>query len=269
MKKLSEAEFEAKRASKQIVYGPIKSRRLGCSLGVNILPHTVKLCSFDCVYCECGFSTPEKKEGLPTINQIEQSLRNRLLELIREKNLPDSITFSGNGEPTLHPDFEEIIGMALSVRDELAPQTKITVLSNATRIEEVKVFRSLRMVDNPILKLDSAVTETMRKIDMPHSPQYNSEGLIDRLQDFRGNLIIQTILVRGEHRGIKFDNTTEEEIEAYLEAIRKICPRQVMLYALDRPAPADYIEKVKFQELAELAARIRDLGMSIDVSVAG
>lgn len=269
MARLTAEDFEAKRAAKHIVYGPIKSRRLGLSLGVNILPHTVKLCSFDCVYCECGFSTPGKKERVPTADQIEQSLRNRLIELKNEGNLPDSITFSGNGEPTLHPDFEPIIGRVLSLRDELAPQTKVTVLSNATRIGEEKVFRALKMVENPILKLDSAITATMRIIDMPHVANFTSEELIHRMEDFQGNVVIQTILVRGEYNGNPFDNTTAAEQDAYLNAIRTIKPRQVMLYALDRPAPVEHIEKVNIQELNKLANRIRTLGLDIDVCVAG
>ena len=270
MENEEDKRFQEKRLSKRIIYGPIRSRRLENSLGVNLMPEKEKLCSFDCVYCECGFSSSDADPQdliLHDSQTILNVLEAKLKELKAEHATIDSITFSGNGEPTLHTEFPKIIDGVISLRNEYYPKTKITVLSNATTIIKPSVVEALRRIDSPVLKLDSAVTATMRAIDMPHSSLFNSEDLIDELMKFGGNVIIQTILISGYYNGIAFDNTADEEVSAYIEALRRINPRMVMLYALDRKAPVETLRKVSADELNKVADKIRKLG--IDVVVAG
>jgi wyosine [tRNA(Phe)-imidazoG37] synthetase (radical SAM superfamily) len=259
-------EFKQKRLLKHIIYGPINSRRFGRSLGINIMPEVEKLCTFDCVYCECGFSNPKPRPediALHDSQSIISVLEYRLKELKENDIAVDSITFSGNGEPTLHPKFSKIIDETIRLRDEYYPDTNITVLSNSTTITKPDVVAALKRIDMPVLKLDSAITSTMRAIDLPHSPKFNSNDLIKQLGSFGGNVIIQTILIKGKYKGVEFDNTTEKEIEAYLNAMEKIKPKMVMLYALDRKAPVASLEKVPAETLRSVASRIRKLNIEV------
>ena len=258
--------FKRKRLLKHIIYGPINSRRFGRSLGINIMPEVETLCTFDCVYCECGFSNPKPRPediALHDSQSIISVLEYRLKELKENNIAVDSITFSGNGEPTLHPEFGKIIDETIRLRDEYFPDTNITVLSNSTTITKPDVVAALKHIDMPVLKLDSAITSTMRVIDLPHSPKFNSNDLIKQLGSFGGNVIIQTILIKGRYKGVEFDNTTEKEIEAYLNAMEKIKPKMVMLYALDRKAPVESLEKVPAETLRSVASRIRKLNIEV------
>lgn len=250
---------------RELIYGPLHSRRLGQSLGVNLLPREVKICTFDCVYCECGMSEGIKTP-LPTRDEIVTGLRSRLEELKAAKEELNSITFSGHGEATLHPDFETIIDDTMKLRDEIFPSARIAVLSNATNILKPSVFRALNKVDDNILKLDSAINTTMRRINLPHSKTFSTNELIQELKTFNGNLIIQTIFIRGEYEGHKFDNTTEAEVEAWLWALSQINPKKVMIYALDRPAPVKTLEKVSLEELNKIAHQVKHLGMEVIVA---
>lgn len=249
-----------------VIFGPIQSRRLGLSLGVNLLPNDSKLCNFNCIYCECGWNTGGARPRFNSREDVGRLLGDKLREMAAEGGCPDVITFAGNGEPTMHPQFEEIIGDTIVLRDELCPSAKISVLSNATMIGRASVRRALERVDNNILKLDSAFDETVRLIDGPQGA-YSVEEVVGNMMKFEGRLIIQTMFLRGRFDGQTVDNTTEREVEAWLALVEKIRPRQVMIYTIDRDTPAKDLHKVPLEELNAIAARVAELG--IDVSVAG
>ena len=213
-----------------IIFGPIKSRRLGVSLGVNLLPSTGKVCSFDCIYCECGYNGENKGGKIPSKEEVFEAMESRLKKMSAENDPLDVITFAGNGEPTMHPDFPEIIDFTLRMRDKYYPQAKVSVLSNSTRIDRQPVFDALQKVDNNILKLDSAIPETVELLDAPNQSDFDLKKLIADLARFNGNVIIQTIFLRGEHCGKIIDNTTDKEVSAWIEALKVIKPKQVMLY---------------------------------------
>ena len=250
-----------------IIFGPVHSRRLGLSLGVNLLPTDSKLCSFDCIYCECGWNAEHPggrrfnaREDVRT--QLEATLR----RMVADGTPPDVITFAGNGEPTMHPEFGAIIDDTIAARDELCPKAKISVLSNATMIGREEVREALLKVDNNILKLDSAFDATVRQIDLPRG-DYSVARTVENMKRFDGRLIIQTMFLRGEYGGRTVDNTTEEEVSAWLARIAEIAPHQVMVYTIDRDTPAENLRKVSVPELRAIAARVEALG--IPCSVAG
>lgn len=251
----------------QVIFGPIRSRRLGLSLGVNLLPIDAKICSYNCIYCECGFNTTMNEFPLPKREEVRIILEEKLQNMRAENALPDVITFAGNGEPTLHAEFEGIIDDTIALRNQYCPEAKVSVLSNATRIHKENIFRALNKVDNNILKFDTAINSTHQLLDQPQSKLVTVEWLIAQLQRFESNLIIQTMFLRGEHMGQKFDNTTDHEVEAWLTAMEQIRPRMIMIYSLDREAPVASLEKICAEQLQDIAARARARGF--DVSVAG
>ncbi|MDR1810364.1 MAG: radical SAM protein [Prevotella sp.] len=250
-----------------IVFGPIHSRRLGVSLGMNILPYDGKVCSFDCIYCECGYNKDHRtKSPLPTRENTKAALEHKLKLLIQENITPDVITFAGNGEPTLHPQFAEIIDDTIELRDKYVPTAKISVLSNGTTVGRKNVFNALKKVDNNILKFDSAIIDTVRQLDCP-TASYNIEKQIELFKQFDGNFVMQTMFVKGEHKGKTIDNTTEEEITAWLNAIRETHPKEVMIYTIDRETPEKSLQKIPLEKLREIADRVGEWG--IKTSVAG
>lgn len=250
----------------QVIFGPIHSRRLGLSLGVNLLPIDAKICSFNCIYCECGFNTTIKKFPFPTRMEVQEILEHKLREMASAGERPDVITFAGNGEPTLHPEFESIIDDTIALRNEYCPTAKVSVLSNSSRIHKSHIFNALNKVDNNILKFDSAIDRTMLLLDQPVGKHITVTWLKEQLKRFDGNLIIQTMFVRGSYKGEEFDNTTDLEVSAWLEAMSEIKPKQIMIYSLDREAPVSSLEKVSFVELNKIADIAKAQGF--DVSVA-
>lgn len=250
------------------IFGPIHSRRLGVSLGINLTPDDGKICSFDCLYCEAGFNAQGPgTTGFPTRERVARLLESRLKNMKAAGEPLDVITFSGNGEPTLHPQFKGVIEDTLRIRDMYYPEAKVSVLSNSTRLENASVDEALRMVDNNILKLDSAITPTMRAIDRPTQPAFTSERAIDDIARFKGQCIVQTMFLRGEHDGVSIDNTTPREVDALIEAYRKISPKEVMIYSIDRKTPAENLEKVSREELLEIAGRITsETGIPVQVA---
>lgn len=246
------------------VFGPIHSRRLGVSLGVNLSPSDGKVCSFDCIYCEAGYNAQGAgKTGLPPREKVRSDLENKLSAMHQAGEPLDVITFSGNGEPTLHPDFAGVIDDTLALRDMYYPDAKVSVLTNSTRIFDPKVAEALKKVDNNILKLDSAIEPTMRLIDCPNSADFTVEKVVDGLKQFEGTGIIQTMLLRGEHNGKPVDNTTDDEIEALIKAYNFIKPREVMLYSIDRTTPEEKLQKVSHEELTVIAERMRRAGVPV------
>ena len=239
------------------VFGPIHSRRLGISLGVNLSPNDGKVCSFDCLYCEAGFNAQGAGvSGLPSRSEVRSRLEEKLRDMQASGSGLDVITFSGNGEPTLHPDFAGIVDDTLALRDRFFPSAKVSVLTNSTRIDRDDVVGALKKVDNNILKLDSALDGTVRLVDRPNMPGFTAEAVVERLKVFKGTGIIQTMMLRGEWEGVKIDNTTAEEVDALIDAYRAIMPREVMIYSLDRPTPAKGLVKVGLEELTGIGHRV-------------
>lgn len=249
-----------------IIFGPIHSRRLGLSLGINLLPLECKLCSFNCIYCECGWTLGGPKPKFHDKEAVLAMLEQRLSAMVAEGTPPDVLTFAGNGEPTMHPHFEEIVQGVVSLRNRLCPNAKVSVLTNATMLHKESVCRALRMVDNPILKLDSAFDHTVQLIDKPLG-HYSVAEVVGRMKSFEGRCIVQTMFLRGEFEGEVIDNTTEEEVAAWLKLIEEIGPRSVMVYTIDRDTPAPNLQKVPVEELRAIAERVRALG--VECSVAG
>lgn len=250
----------------EIIFGPVKSRRLGVSLGVNLLPTIGKVCTFDCIYCECGYNAERKGGKLPRKEEVIEALSERLKGMSEREEALDVITFAGNGEPTVHPDFAEIIDATIALRNRYFPSAKVSVLSNSTQIFKPTVFEALKRVDNNILKLDSAFQETVALIDVPNQPGFNVDNVIENLRAFEGNVIIQTMFLRGNHNEKVVDNTTDREVEAWLEALTRIAPKSVMVYSLDRPTPEQQLEKVSKEELEKIADRARALGFEVSVA---
>lgn len=249
-----------------IVYGPIHSRRLGVSLGMELMPLHNKLCTFDCVYCECGFNQPINHPILPTRQEVKEALCARLQSLQQEGIVIDVITFSGNGEPTLHPDFLGIIEDTCALRDRYCPHAKVSVLSNSTQLGREDVVRALRLCENRILKLDSAVDSTMHAIDQPVNKDLTVRQIMDWLGQFHGDFTLQTCFLRGEHNGLVIDNTTPTELEAWYRAVDILHPRQLMLYVIDRATPVKTLYKVSAEEMQRIAAPLRQQGYDVIVS---
>lgn len=249
------------------IFGPIHSRRLGVSLGVNLSPDDGKTCTFDCLYCEAGYNAQGTgTTGLPPRDVVRAMLEERLRSMSNAGHALDVITFSGNGEPTLHPDFEGIVDDTLSLRDRYFPAAKVSVLSNSTRLDRDEVCRALARVDNNILKLDSAVDTTMRALDRPVSASYNVAKAVEGLKRFAGQCILQTMLTRGEHDGKRVDNTTQAELDALIGAYKAIRPREVMVYSIDRKTPEQSLEHVGREELEAFGRRVRaEVGCEVQV----
>ncbi len=227
---------------------------------------TDKLCTFDCIYCECGFNQPVSHPVLPTREEVKTALEKKLQTLAAEGVLLDVITFSGNGEPTLHPDFLGIIEDTCHLRDVYCPQAKVSVLSNSTQLGRKDVVEALRLCDNRILKLDSAIDATMRLIDQPVNSNLTVAQIEAYLSVFNGDFTLQTCFLRGEHRGQRIDNTTTEELTAWYAAVERLQPKQVMIYVIDRATPVKTLEKVSREEMERIAAPLRAKGIEVIVS---
>lgn len=249
------------------IFGPIHSRRLGTSLGVNLMPNDGKICSFDCLYCEAGYNAQGAgKAGISTREEVRAALEDKLKAMHAAGDRLDVITFSGNGESTLHPDFGGVVDDVIALRNKYYPSVKISVLSNSTMIDRPAVAEALLKVDNNILKLDSAVDATMRLIDRPANKEFTVEHVVGHLKKFRHQCIVQTMMVRGEHDGVRIDNTTDAEIQALLKAYLEIEPAEVMLYSLDRPTPEQRLQKVERDELERIAEVFRQKGIKVQVN---
>ena len=245
----------------ETVFGPIHSRRLGSSLGINLLPQKGKLCNFDCIYCECGWNRDGRGDSvLPTAEDLRAALTARL-EACRQAGTPiDSITFSGDGEPSLHPDFAEIIDITLALRDTYYPAAKVSVLSNATRVMRDDVFRALRKVDNPILKIDAPTDALADRINQP-APGYHVADVVAALKRFEGDFVLQTMFLRAPG----FDSSAPEVLLGWMDIVRELRPREVMVYTLDREAPMRGLQKFTPDEMAALVRPLVEEGFKIQI----
>ena len=246
----------------QIAYGPIHSRRLGTSLGMEIMPLDHKLCTFNCVYCECGWNEPVSHPQLPTREEVRAALEEKL----KEGLALDVITFSGNGEPTLHPDFLGIIEDTCALRDQYCPSAKVSVLSNSTQLGRPEVLQALKLCDNRILKLDAATDIMMRRIDLPVNAQLTVQTLIGWLAQFDGDFTLQTCFLRGEHNGEPIDNTTPEELSAWYKAVDTLHPKQIMIYVIDRKTPEEHLSKISRAEMDAIAVPLIAQGYDVIIS---
>lgn len=248
-----------------IVFGPIRSRRLGSSLGVNLLPRYGKWCSFDCIYCECGWNKDGKKDSvLPTREEVYEALDMRLHQLKEEGTPVDTITFSGNGEPTMHPAFPDIISFTLQLRDKLYPSAKVSVLTNATQLGRAEVRDALQKTDNPILKIDSPIEWMVDAINIPNE-SYSLEKTIGNIKLFNHNFILQTMFLKGVENGVEIDCTNEEHVAKWRDLVRELAPREVMMYTIDRETPAKNLQKVTVDEMEAIAAPLKEEGFNIQI----
>ena len=244
------------------IFGPVQSRRLGISLGINLLPRDGKVCSFDCIYCECGFNEDHRPTLLlPTREEVATALEHKLQLMAEDGQMPDVLTFAGNGEPTCHPHFAEIIDDTIRLRDQYCPKAKVSVLSNSTMIHRQAVHDALMRVDNNILKLDTVDADFINKVDHPNGT-YDVEAIIERMKAFNGHLIIQTMFLKGP--GI--DNTTDDYVTPWLDAVKDIAPQQVMIYTIDRETPDQSLRKASREELDAIRDRVIAAGIPCTAS---
>ena len=245
----------------ETVFGPIFSRRLGTSLGINLLPEKGKFCNFDCIYCECGWNRDGRNDTkLPSAEKVRHDLSNKLQDLAGEGTKVDSITFSGDGEPTLNPEFPQIIDDTLALRDRYAPSAKVSVLSNATRVHIPEVFSALRKVDNPIMKIDAPTNELVAKINNP-APGYDVRRVVEALRNFNGDFVLQWCMLRSPD----FDSSSPEVVLPMLDIIRTLRPREVMAYTIDRPTPAQNLTKLTPEEMRSLLQPLFDEGFQVQI----
>ncbi|MCX6284623.1 MAG: radical SAM protein [Bacteroidetes bacterium] len=249
-----------------VIFGPVRSRRLGLSLGINLLPLHSKFCSFNCIYCECGWTPAPAREGmeLPTRAIVASFLEEKLKELAKKNYLPDAITYAGNGEPTLHPEFSGIVDDTTRLRNQYSPHSKVCVLSNASRIHDPSVFEALLKLDNNILKLDAGTEKTFRVLNNPVE-SFDFARMISDLEKFKGNLIIQSMFLKGVYNGATVDNTTAREVGEWIGHLKVIRPKAVMIYPIARATPAHGLEKIGREELERIAVRARQEGLEVKV----
>lgn len=248
-----------------IIFGPLKSRRLGTSLGINLLPPNIKLCSFNCIYCECGWTETSnfEKAKIYSAKEINESLEKRLIFLAENNVKLDSITFAGNGEPTLHPEFPEIINNTIVMRERYATTAKISVLSNSSTLDDDRVVEALKKVHN-IMKLDAGTDEVFKLINNPKS-KISLDQIVSNLKKFNGRLIIQSMFIRGKFGDDAIDNTIPSELNAWLKSLQEIKPEEVMIYSLDRRPPEAMLEKISEAELVEIAKSVEQLNLKASV----
>lgn len=249
-----------------IAFGPIRSRRLGNSLGINLLPIVKKICSFDCVYCECGWTLDSKMDtsGFFSLEEVNQAIETKLIQCQQGKIPIDSITFSGNGEPTLHPDFLAIVDNLIRLRDQYYPDAIITCLSNSTQLYHDDVREALMKIENPVLKLDAVTEELYQMINAPVQDVKVAQ-IIEWLKLFRGQFVLQTLFLSGKIGGVEFDNAKEPHLFQWIDVVLMLKPQKVMLYSLDRETPAENLTKLSTEEMEKIAQILRDKGIPTSV----
>ena len=255
----------------ETVFGPIHSRRLGNSLGINLLPTKGKICNFDCIYCECGWNADGRDDTLlPTAARVRSALEDKLEALMLDGVQVDSITFSGDGEPTLNPEFPRIIDDTVMLRDAYMPGAKVSVLSNATRVHLDEVFTALCKVDNPIMKIDAPTDRLAAIINQP-APGYSVARTVEALKRFEGDFILQTMFLRARKRSLDgptpsefyFDSGSPEVLDPWMDIVRELRPRQIQVYTIARPTPSSDLEQYSVDQMRELVAPLLREGFNI------
>jgi len=245
----------------ETVFGPIFSRRLGSSLGINLLPVNGKICTFDCIYCECGWNKDGRDDTrLPKAAEVREALENKLKQLVKAGTPVDSITFSGDGESTINPDFPQIIDDTLALRDQYYPKAKVSVLSNATQVHRSEIFAALRKVDNPIMKIDAPTNELIEKINHP-APGYDVARVIEALKQFNGDFVLQTMFLKSKD----FDSSSPEVLNGWMDIVRLLKPREVMAYTIDRPTPEEGLQKFTVDEMRTMLEPLINEGFNIQI----
>jgi wyosine [tRNA(Phe)-imidazoG37] synthetase (radical SAM superfamily) len=245
----------------ETVFGPIFSRRLGSSLGINLLPVDGKICTFDCIYCECGWNKDGRNDTrLPNAAEVRQALEAKLIQLVADRIPVDSITFSGDGESTINPDFPEIIDDTLALRDKYYPSAKVSVLSNATQVHRPEIFKALRKVDNPIMKIDAPTNELVEKINHP-APGYDVNRVVEALKQFQGDFILQTMFLKSKN----FDSSSPEVLNGWMDIVRLLKPREVMAYTIDRPTPEEGLQKFTVEEMRAFLDPLIQEGFNVQI----
>ena len=248
------------------IFGPVHSRRLGISLGINLQPADGKVCSFDCIYCECGFNADRRpKLKRPSREEVAAALERPLKKMHDEGQHPDVLTFAGNGEPTSHPHFPEIIDDTIALRNRYCPQAKVSVLSNSTYIHKPSVHDALMKVDNNILKLDTVDPIYINKVDRP-TGHYDVKEIVGNLKTFNGHVIIQTMFMKGTSQGESVDNTSDTFVLPWIEAVKDIKPMEVMVYTIDRETPDHGLQKATRDELDSIRDRVIAAGIPCTAS---
>lgn len=234
---------------------------MGDSLGINLLPEKGKICSFDCIYCECGWNKDGRNDTrLPSAEKVRNDLETKLKQCQANQINIDSITFSGDGEPTLNPEFAQIIDDTIRLRNQYYPNSKITVLSNATRVHLPEVFNALRKVDNPTMKIDAPTNELIEKINHP-APGYDINKVVEALKQFNGDFIMQTMFLKSKD----FDSSSPEVLNGWMDIVRLLKPREVMVYTIDRPTPEEGLQKFTVEEMRRLVQPLIDEGYLIQI----
>ena len=245
----------------ETVFGPIRSRRLGNSLGINLLPVNGKICTFDCIYCECGWNKDGRGDTrLPHAAEVREALEAKLKQLVKDSIPVDSITFSGDGESTINPDFPQIIDDTLALRDQYYPLAKVSVLSNATQVHRPEIFAALRKVDNPTMKIDAPTNELVERINHP-APGYDINKVVEALKQFNGDFILQTIFLKSKN----FDSSSPEVLNGWMDIVRTLKPREIMVYTIDRPTPEEGLQKFTVEEMKNLVQPLMDEGFVIQI----
>lgn len=249
------------------IFGPVHSRRLGVSLGINLMPADGKICTFDCIYCECGFNRDRRPHlPRPTREEVRTKLEAQLRKMHDEGRVPDVLTFAGNGEPTAHPDFAGIIDDTIALRDKYCPEARVSVLSNATMAARPAVHDALMRVDNNILKLDTVSADYIKRVNVP-TGRYDVNEVVDALCAFNGHVIVQTMFMKGlDNEGRSVDNTGEDFVAPWLEAVKRIAPSQVMVYTIDRETPDHNLKKATHEELDGIVERLKACGIQASAS---
>ncbi|MBQ8055824.1 MAG: radical SAM protein [Paludibacteraceae bacterium] len=250
----------------KIVFGPIHSRRVGVSLGINIMPISGKVCSFDCIYCECGWNKDGKKnQHIPTLEEIENAIKNRFAELSKEGIIVNSISFTGNGEPTLHKNFPEIIDLTINYRNLYLKDSQISVFTNSTFLHKEEVRNALMKIDNPILKLDAGNNELITLINQPNK-SYDIDEVTENMKLFNGNFIIQTLFLKGENNGKNIDNTNQENTNQWIKKVIEVHPREVMAYTLDRETPSNTLKIATYEEIEQITKPLVEAGIKVQIN---